>query len=147
MDFDLQLLAALLAIGGAVLGIIKWGKGVPRKIWNWLNLYRSGVPRDTMRIVPKPSGMWWHMGGRNNEPAMQVVSRWHVTNITNDQLLILGARIMRPRAECRPLIEHPEGRHYLGSFPILPGDPWWVPIFGFNPLYGKRVRPSKQESS
>lgn len=52
---------------------------------------------------------------------MQVVSRWHVTNITNDQLLILGARIVRPLAECHPLIEHPESRIF-GSYPILPGD-------------------------
>jgi len=118
----LQTIAALVVIGGAFLAFVKWGRGLPRRIWNWLIRDRSRAPRDTMRVVPcQPRGMWWHMGSSGNEAAMQVVSRWHVTNITNDQLLILGARIVRPRTDGHVYVEHPESRIF-GSYPILPGD-------------------------
>lgn len=61
------------------------------------------------------------MGSTGNEPTMQVVSSWHVTNITNNQLFILGARIVKPRTDGHVFVEHPETRIF-GSYPILPGD-------------------------
>ena len=113
-------IAAIVVILGGIFSALKWGKGAARRVSNLLVRDRTGVPRDTMRIVPKPTGTWWHMGARGNDPAMQVASHWYVTNITDDELRILGARIPRPHAEGHVAVEHPE-RRIFGDYPILPG--------------------------
>lgn len=52
---------------------------------------------------------------------MQVVGRWHVTNITGDNVRLLGARILKPKTEGHVLTRHPH-ENIFGSYPILPGE-------------------------
>src|SRR5574341_163056 len=93
------LIGALVGIFTILGFIFKWGKGIIVKIRHFIIRYRPKIPRETMRIIPQPPGHWWHMGSINKQPAMQLVSNWYVTNITNDPVIILGSRILRPRID------------------------------------------------
>ena len=77
------------------------------------------VPRKTVRIVPKSNERWWHMGSSNNEPAMQVVTSLHVTNITDEPVTILSAIIKPTDTQGMVFTQHPDENIY-GEYPILP---------------------------
>ena len=97
MGLDLIAVAAVVTILVGVIAALKWGKSVFRWIWHRLTRYAPRVPRETIRILPQIRSHWWHMGSISGQPAMQIVGDWYVTNITADTVVLLGARIIRPR--------------------------------------------------
>lgn len=97
---------ALLALGGVMLSRRR--------------LPRPEIPRETIRIVPQPAGHRWHMGSVASRPAMQVVSDWFITNITNQPIHLVGAHITRPRTNGFVLVRHPQ-RNIYGPYVIPPG--------------------------
>jgi hypothetical protein len=93
------------------------------KIVDKLPLKRKNAPpKQTLRLVLQPRGAWWHMGAvdADKKPAMQVVCKWHVTNITTEQVVITTAFINKPKTEViLPLVKHPAENVY-GGYPVLP---------------------------
>ena len=55
---------------------------------------RKPIPKDTFRIVLDTSvPPWWHMGKRGDEPATQIHARYYVTNITGENMLVVGCKL------------------------------------------------------
>lgn len=116
----IEAVAALVAITLFFWGILKWGKSILQNIWHKLSRFRPHVPRETIRALPQLHGNWWHMGLAAGKPAMQVSGRWFTTNITGDPVLLLCARLSRPRKEGIVMVKHPD-QDIFGRYPILPG--------------------------
>ena len=89
-------MVAIVGLGTFLYAAWRWGGRIIRKVWRLFTRYRPNVPRETLRILPQMGEQWWHMGSIAGQPAMQMVSRWYATNITDDPVLILGARLVRP---------------------------------------------------
>ena len=64
--------------------------------------YRPRIPRKTlsiwpMRRYPLMSDQRWRTASVGNQPVMQIVSEWQVTNLAKTAIHIHRARIMQPR--------------------------------------------------
>jgi len=122
MDYQLiGAIAGIVTILGGIFAAFKWGRGLLVKAWHFVTRSKPKVPRETIRILPQMRGCWWGNGSVAGKPAMQVVGRWHVTNITGDNVRLLGARLLKPKTEGHVLTRHPQENIY-GSYPILPGE-------------------------
>ncbi|MCI0691128.1 hypothetical protein L0337_03870 [candidate division KSB1 bacterium] len=102
-----------------ILNMLKWVKNLFQKLLHFFTRYHPSVPRETIRIIPELRGCWWHMGSSNGQPAMQVVGHFNVTNITDNQVFVLAARISKPRTDGSVSVQHPK-HNLFGTFPILP---------------------------
>ena len=121
-DYQLILvIAAIVTILGGVFAAFKWGRHLFIKIWHFVTRYKPKVPRESIRVLPQIRGCRWSNGSVSGKPAMQVIGRWHVTNITGDNVLLLGAKIKKPKTEGHALTRHPR-ESIFGSYPILPGE-------------------------
>src|SRR4029434_11280429 len=74
----------------------------PRRLGHWSRRYRPRIPRKTLRIWPMRrypllSDQRWRTASVGAQPAMQIVSAWHVTNRAKQAIHIHRARIVRPR--------------------------------------------------
>src|SRR5713226_9342507 len=116
----LYILAALITLAGAIAAILKWGQGLLRTFWHWITRFRTKIPRETIRIVPRYRGLMWYMGSINRQPAMQVEGKWAVTNITDRDVILVKAYVDRKRTEGHVLVKHPH-ENVFGGYPILPG--------------------------
>lgn len=121
---DYQLIGAIAAIVTILCGIFaafKWGRGLFVRLWHHVSRYKLRVPRETVRVLPQLHSCWWSNGSVGGKPAMQVVGRWHVTNITCDNVRLLAARTTKPKTEGHVLTRHPN-ENIFGLYPILPGE-------------------------
>lgn len=81
----------------------------------------SSVPQRTIVPLPKPDqrSCWWHMGESGDNPIMQVVGRYTVTNISGLPVLLTLAKMKSPE-----LLGHVSTRQvdgpYHGSYFIPP---------------------------
>lgn len=113
-------ISALIFIAAALMAFTKKGRDIVKSIRQWVfSKIRRQVPRETLRIVPNWHERWWHMGTSRNEPAMQVVTRLHVTNITQEPVKLLSASIKPTNTPGNVSTQHPE-RNIYGGYPILP---------------------------
>jgi hypothetical protein len=141
MEHFLTFLTSPLGIGvigsliaAAIVAALKWGKDWFRRSWRFVTRYRPRVPRETIRAIPNVHETWWALGSMNGKPAMQVVARWHITNIIDAPVFLLRAFLLHPRTEAQMvLVGHPD-RNVYGRYPIEPGsttegstDFWIVP--------------------
>ena len=97
-------ITAISTLLAAILGVLAWVRGWtwPRRLWHGATRYRPHIPRKTLRIwptrrYPLMSDQRWHMVSVGDQPAMQIVSAWHVTNMVKKAIHIHRARIVRPR--------------------------------------------------
>jgi hypothetical protein len=121
MDYQTIIaMAALVTILGGIFAALKWGRNSLKRIWYFLFRYKPKVPRETIRILPQLRGCRWSNGTVGNKPAMHVIGRWHVTNITGDPVLLLSARLVKPKTEGYVFTRHPE-QNMFGRYPVLPG--------------------------
>jgi hypothetical protein len=105
----------------SIIASVKRAREFCRTLWYRLTRYRPQVPRETIRAIPNVHETWWAMGSMNGKPTMQVVARWHVTNIINAPVFILRAFVLHPRTEAQMvLVRHPD-RNVYGHYPIEPG--------------------------
>ena len=113
-------LAGAIGLAGTVWAGLR--RGWRLLSWAGRLLPRSGrlVPSKTIQLVEHSVRPWWHMGSSNNEPAMQIVCRWYVTNLVDREMRILAARILRPETRGMVSTKHPSGNNF-GQYPILPG--------------------------
>ena len=71
-------------------------------------------------ILPHQRSNWWHMGKTGDQqPSMQIVSYWYVTNTTDKPLNILNAYIKKPLTQGHVMIKDVRS-DYHGSYPIPP---------------------------
>ena len=94
-------IGALLA---AMFVVLAWLRGWtwPRRFWHWARRYCPRIPRKTLRIwpmrrYPLMSDQRWYTASVGDQPAMQIVSAWQVTNRAKKAIYIHRARIVRPR--------------------------------------------------
>jgi hypothetical protein len=92
------LMAAMFAV------LVAWARGwtLPRRCWHWVKRPRLRIPRETLRIwpmrrCPLMSDQRWRTASIDDQPAMQIVSAWQVTNVAKEAIHIHRARIVRPR--------------------------------------------------
>jgi hypothetical protein len=112
-------LAALVAVIGGIVAATKAGQRWIMKRWQSLTRYKPKLPKETIRAIPKERSAWWSLGSVRGKPAMQVASDWFVTNISNQDVLICGVRIRKPKATGSILVRHPDQNIY-GSYLIPP---------------------------
>ena len=133
MDWDSLIyvgtvVGAIVTIAGAIYGAYKWG----RQILNWLGhklISKSDdprpVPKETLILVPNPNENWWHMGAQSGNQAMQIVTRWHVTNITPRPVKVLRAKakVKGTSAEIEGVatVRHPDVNEHSSEYHIHPG--------------------------
>jgi hypothetical protein len=58
------------------------------------------IPSKTMILIPvtRQNALWWHMGSMGDQPAMQIVGDLNITNISKYGVLVMGARLRKPKA-------------------------------------------------
>jgi len=88
----------------AMCAVLAWVGGwtLPRRLWHWLQRPRFRIPRATLSIFPirrypLMSDQRWHTAFVGDQPAMQIVSEWQVTNMAKEAIHIHRAHIVRPR--------------------------------------------------
>ena len=85
-------------------------------------LWQKLVPRKTVKFIPDMTYGYegrWNNGKVDGEPAMQVRSKWHATNVTDENVWILRAYLVKSRTEAMVLTQDSEGDMF-DKFPILP---------------------------
>ena len=105
-------------------------RGFLAKFWQKLIENKFRIPRKTVQFIPKITGGYegrWNNGEVDGEPAMQVNSKWNATNLTDENVWILRAYLLKPRTEAMVLTQDPEGDMF-DRFPILPRCPTEVII-------------------
>src|SRR5689334_12802711 len=75
----------------ALFAVLVWTRGWtwPRKFWHSLTRHHPHIPRKTlsiwpMRRYPFMSDQRWRTASIGDQPAMQVVSAWYVTNLAKE---------------------------------------------------------------
>ncbi|HHT9109069.1 MAG TPA: hypothetical protein ACFYD9_10530 [Candidatus Wunengus sp. YC64] len=60
---------------------------------------QTEIPKKIIVIPPSPNhrDTWWHMGSSAGKPAMQVVGRFKVTNITKYSIFLCAAKMRKPK--------------------------------------------------
>ncbi len=117
-------ISSLVALTTLLTNIGKILSGV-NKVWDWfyrkLTRYHPRVPGETLRLIPIPQHCWWGTGSSSGNPAMQLVCDWYITNITDQEVKICGARIRKPNVNGFMVVRHCNGNIY-GDYDILPHD-------------------------
>ena len=99
-----SILSSLNSLLDKVGGIFPWLK-------HWLN---------RPVIIPSQRAHWWHMGKTGDQqPAMQIVSYWYITNRTDRPINILNAYIKKPRTQGHVMIKDVHSA-YHGSYSVPP---------------------------
>jgi len=116
---DLQSAQIAVTIVGGLLAILGIVFGWFGKAYRWIaSKVRPKpspgiieVPSKIMIIMPlaQSKALWWHMGGMNGHPAMQIVGDLSVTNISHYGLYIMGSKLRRPKAVGHALVQGESG--------------------------------------
>lgn len=108
MPFDLPTLQLAIGILVSVLTILGTVFGWFAKTWRWASTRFKAkspvgvidLPTKTVILIPVPrqNALWWHMGSVGGQPAMQIVGDLNVTNISKYGIILMGARLRKPKA-------------------------------------------------
>jgi hypothetical protein len=108
MPFDLQSAQVAVGIVIGLLTILGTIFGWFGKAWRWATSLFSqkpavgliDVPSKTMILIPvaRQNALWWHMGAMGDQPAMQIVGDLNVTNISKYNVVVMGAKLRKPKA-------------------------------------------------
>jgi len=95
------------------------------------------IPKKTIIVAPNPNprDTWWHMGSSSGSPAMQVVGRFKVTNITKYNIFLCAAKMKKPKLLGHVMVKDSKSQ-YHGFYEIPPTgisdlsfDFWVIPPF------------------
>lgn len=88
------------------------------------------VPPKTLILqpVPRRNALWWHMGSMSGNPAMQIVGDLNITNISKHDVVVMGAKLKKPRALGHAFVRA-QGSNLYGS-----GSDHSVPVGGISDL-------------
>lgn len=122
MHLDLQSIYYLVGSVGALLVILGTVFGWFGKAWRWVSsLFKPkppvgviDVPTKTMILIPvsRESALWWHMGEMKGQPMMQIVGDLNVTNISKFGVIVMGARMRKPKATGHAMVSSHESQLY-----------------------------------
>ena len=122
MPFDLQAISIAVGIVVGLLAIIGTVSGWFVKIWRWMYSPSQSkpavgvidVPTKTIILIPvaRQNALWWHMGVMSGQPVMQVVGDLNVTNISKVGVIVMGARMRKPKATGHALVSSHESQLY-----------------------------------
>jgi hypothetical protein len=113
------LAAAVLAIFGEITGFFKWIINLYRRIQQFPTT-NIAIPKKTVILIPIPNGLWWHMGGRGNEPVMQIVGDLNVTNISKYGIYLKAVRLRKPKTDGHVMLRAHQANVY-GNYMIPKG--------------------------
>jgi hypothetical protein len=110
---------------------MSWYEEIPGLLRVILGLFRRRdqarsatfeIPNKTVILVPdgSPRSLWWHMGAKGSDPIMQVVGEFKVTNITRYQVLVVSAKLKKPRTFGMVFVRR-QGSNLHGEYPLPPG--------------------------
>lgn len=77
-----------------ILGAVRWRRTIAGVVRRQITRFKPTVPRETIRAVPSRDS-WWHLGSQDGQPAMQIVTRWLVTNIVDRPTIVTKAIMSR----------------------------------------------------
>ena len=104
MQENYLIVTAIGTLIAAMFAVLAWVRGwtLARRLWHWLKRPRLRIPRATLSIFPirrypLMSDQRWHTALVGDQPAMQIISEWRVTNIAKEAIHIHRAHIVRPR--------------------------------------------------
>lgn len=95
------------------------------------------IPEKTIVLIKKssPNTTWWHMGSSGGNPAMQIVGKFTVTNVTKFNILLTLVKMKKPKALGRVMCRKVDEKIY-GGYMIpdrattdLSYDFWIIPPF------------------
>jgi hypothetical protein len=127
----ISLLAGAFAIIGAIYAFYKWGIDLLKKLLTPREQIIYKIPKKTIVVIPSThsKSTWWHMGSSSGKPAMQVVGRFKVTNITKYNILLTAAEMKKPKLLGYVMVKDTESESH-GSY-MIPGGATTDLDFGF----------------
>ena len=83
----------------------------------------SGIPKETIRIVPQPNQLIWSKGKDKSGNEIAVAScKFFVTNITKGQVIITDSYLKRPKSShAMPMLIDDYRAYSASNNPIPPG--------------------------
>lgn len=128
---DLQSVQIIIAIIASLLVILGTIFGWFGKVWGFLvSFFRSKppagvieVPKKTLILIPisRERALWWHMGSMGDQPAMQIVGDLNITNISNYDVFVMGAKLKKPKAIGHAVVREHDSDIYSSRHSILRG--------------------------
>lgn len=116
------MVVALITILGIIFGWIV-------KIWHWASsLWKVkssvggiDVPTKTVILITmaRQNALWWHLGSMGEQPLMQIVGDLNVTNISKHGVVLMGARLRKPKATGHVMVQ----RYNSSEYSTLDGIP------------------------
>jgi hypothetical protein len=111
-----------------------WRKMFPKKESS--RIYYE-IPKHTIVVAPNPDphATWWHMGFSSGQPAMQVVGRFNVTNVTKYAVILSAVKMRKPKymgtVMVKDSISNYHGMYQIpsGSYTDMSLDFWIIPPF------------------
>ena len=99
-------------ITNAIWAIIQWIVSLKIK-YNDIK-----IPKKTIIIIPNYD-TFWHMGSSSDKPAMQIVGRFQVTNITKNDILLTSAIIKKSKTQGLVMVKDYQSNYY-GDYNKIP---------------------------
>jgi hypothetical protein len=131
MPFDLQSAQIVVALAIGILTILGTIFGWFGKMWNWVSsLFGKkplvgviDIPSKTMVLIPvsRSNALWWHMGSMGGQPAMQIVGDLNITNISQYHVVVMGAKLRKPKAIGHALVRAHNSNMYGSKHHIPQG--------------------------
>lgn len=131
MPFELQTIGIAVGIVVGLLTIIGTILGGFAKTWRWVSsliqpkpsVGVNDVPTRTIILIPvtTPNAFWWHMGSASGQSVMQIVGDLKVTNISKRGIVVMGARLRKPKATGNAFVSTHDSQMY-SSENVIPVD-------------------------
>jgi hypothetical protein len=125
-----------LGIAGYFLGVFRWIRQIVTRLGGADYSFAIKVPSKTITIVQRahPKTPWWHMGKSGDQPAMQIVAEFTVSNLTKLGIMLPVAKLKKPKLLGHCIVCDVETDVYGSKYIIPPGtttevhcDFWLVP--------------------
>jgi len=91
-----------------------------------LEKYGLNYPRRTIKILLPPRWVQWHLVKMNDRPAMQVMADFAVTNISDQDVRVMGTTLLTSRTAGDVSTEEIDTGYSSHGWPIPPGATTWV---------------------
>jgi hypothetical protein len=138
------IVGGLVVIGGFIVSIIKWGLKPLRWLWSRFTVSKVEQKGTLLSFVPNDQRCLWSVARANDQPGTHVQGRWHVTNSSERNVMILKARLGKYATRfARVSTHHPEDeREFFGEYPVLSHRMSEVSVdFTFFPPIGRAPEP------
>jgi hypothetical protein len=120
----------LVVIGGGLGGLVRFGFWALDEVQKRRQAAAQGykIPPSTLTVaLQQQREYWWHMGGVGQDPAMQIVGRFTVTNVYSRPVRAVQVELRYGLFGRKSIIgdlsvSQSLNSNYYDAFPIPPGD-------------------------